>query len=273
MKLLDGAEIAGFVKERQAGQVRSLRQAYQVFPKLLILRDSDNPVINKYVRLKKIYGEDILIAVEDKILQVNDLQKEVERANQDSSIHGVIVQLPLLDAAQTDEILNQIDIHKDVDNLTKRSNFTGATALAIDWLLAGYNVNLQQAKIAIVGRGKLVGAPLEKLWKARSLNLTVFEKYDGHDLAEELLHYNVIVTATGVPGLITSSMVGLKTVVVDAGTAEKDGQLAGDVSDELYARDDLTITPKIGGVGPLTIAALFDNVIRAAERTAKLSRL
>ncbi|MCL2869869.1 bifunctional 5,10-methylenetetrahydrofolate dehydrogenase/5,10-methenyltetrahydrofolate cyclohydrolase [Candidatus Saccharibacteria bacterium] len=269
MKFLDGSELAGYIKERQAKEVRSLRQAHGIPPKLLILRDNSNPVIDKYVGLKKAYANDILIDVEDKILQGMALKEEILRANTNTSIHGIVVQLPLQGMALKEEILESIDVKKDVDDLTGRSNFTGATPLAIDWLLAGYNVNLEQSKIAIVGRGQLVGAPLEKLWQARGLNITVFEKDDGQDLATELPKFNVVVTATGVPGLIAANMIGLKTVVVDAGTSEKDGALVGDVADDVYARDDITITPKVGGVGPLTIAALIDNLIKAATKTLR----
>jgi methylenetetrahydrofolate dehydrogenase (NADP+)/methenyltetrahydrofolate cyclohydrolase len=144
--------------------------------------------------------------------------------------------------------------------------FDAATPIAIGWLLAGYNVELSGRRVAIVGRGRLVGAPLERMWRASGVDVTVFEK--GDDLSE-LIGYDVIVTATGVPGVITSEMVHTGAVVVDAGTASEKGKITGDVAIDVRARTDLSITPEKGGVGPLTVVALFDNVIVAARRIAE----
>jgi methylenetetrahydrofolate dehydrogenase (NADP+)/methenyltetrahydrofolate cyclohydrolase len=158
-------------------------------------------------------------------------------------------------------ILDEIPLAKDVDGL--RGKTDTATAMAIHWLLTGYGVELPNLKLAIVGRGKLVGAPLLKMWTESGYDVTIFHR--GDDLSQ-LVDYDVIVTATGVPGLITSAHLKQGAVVVDAGTASENGVIKGDISDEVRAeRDDLTITPNIGGVGPLTVAMLFENVIRSAS--------
>ena len=112
MKELNGRELADFVKERQAHQVRALRSK-KIFPKLLIIRDSDNPVITKYVNLKIRYGEDIGIDVDDrKVSSIEEAQKVVREANSDKTISGMIVQLPLLDKERTDEVVNLISPKK-----------------------------------------------------------------------------------------------------------------------------------------------------------------
>lgn len=269
MKILNGTEIAGYMKENQAHQVRSLR-AQKVQPKLVIIRDSDNPVITKYVQLKKKYGEDIGVVVEDWLR--DDIEKAIEEANADTSVHGVIVQLPLKDKELTD-IVNRIAVQKDVDGLgslarsesDEEVEFESATATAINWLLAGYDVKLDQMKIALVGRGRLVGAPLERMWRNSGLNVTVFRSKS--DLSE-LKDFDVIVSATGVPHLVKDEMVKTGAVVVDAGTASEDGVLVGDVDEAVRERDDLTaITPKVGGVGPLTVTALFEHVLIAAKQS------
>lgn len=269
MKILNGTEIAGYMKENQAHQVRSLR-AQKVQPKLVIIRDSDNPVITKYVQLKKKYGEDIGVVVEDWLR--DDIEKAIEEANADTSVHGVIVQLPLKNKELTD-VVNGIVAGKDVDglgSLARSENnegveFESATATAINWLLAGYDVKLNQMKIALVGRGRLVGAPLERMWRNSGLNVTVFRSKS--DLSE-LKDFDVIVSATGVPHLIKDEMVKTGAVVVDAGTASEDGVLVGDVDEAVRERDDLTaITPKVGGVGPLTVTALFEHVLIAAKQS------
>ena len=186
MRELNGSELAGFIKERQAKQVRALGQAWHINPRLAIVTDVEHPVIE-----------------------------------------------------------------------------------TISWLLAGSGVDLKGKKVAIVGRGRLVGAPLEKMWLKSGVDVTVFEK--GDDLSQ-LINYDIIVSATGVPGLIKSQMIKAKTVVVDAGTASENGKIVGDVSEEVRQRNDVILTPKKGGVGPLTVSALFDNVITACLKIANQSK-
>ena len=100
------------------------------------------------------------------------------------------------------------------------------------------------------------------MWRESNYDVTVFTK--GSNL-DELINYDVIVAATGVPGLIKSRMLKMGAVVVDAGTASEGGVIKGDLDDEARERDDLTLTPKIGGVGPLTVTMLFEHVLQAAE--------
>lgn len=270
MKILNGQELAGYVKERQAKQVRALRQAHHVFPKLALVVANDSPVIDIFVRLKQAYGADILVDVDVHRVEQKSVAELIKVLNEDPLVHGVVLQLPLEDTTQTDELVELIASHKDVDGLGSTAEFSSATATAIDWLLAGYNVTLRDRVIAIVGNGRLVGAPLAKLWQAGGLNVTVYDDTVA-DLSVPLRAADVIVSATGVPGLITSSMISPGKVVVDAGTASENGVIVGDVAPDVRERNDLTLTPITGGVGPLTITALFDNVITAARKTISLS--
>lgn len=267
MKILDGSELAGYIKERQLRQVRALRQSWRVFPRLAIIRTGDNPVIDTYVRLKKVYGEDILIDVDIYTPTDEELLNQIEKLNKDENVHGIIIQLPLSNQSLTDAAVSVVTPEKDVDGLGGNNTFTPATAMAINWLLVGYNVELAEKKIAIVGNGRLVGAPLYRLWKNSGLDVSVFDDQTT-DLVSAINFADIIVTATGVPGLITNDMVKKGAVVVDAGTASEHGKIVGDVADEVRERQDLTITPIKGGVGPLTVAALFDNVIAAARKVA-----
>lgn len=261
MKILNGSEIAGYMKANQVRRVRSLR-ARGVQPKLVILRDNDNPVIAKYVTLKQKYGEDVGVEVEDWLR--DDLSVAIAEANQASDVHGMIVQLPVK-VIEVDEVLAKIAPEKDVDGLNVKGEvFESATATAINWLLAGYDIDLSKKKIAIVGHGRLVGAPLERMWQQSGYIVKSFTK--GDDLAE-LVNFEVIVSATGMPRLIKTAMVQPGAIVVDAGTASEGGVLVGDVDEAVREREDLlAITPKIGGVGPLTVTALFEHVLMAANK-------
>jgi methylenetetrahydrofolate dehydrogenase (NADP+)/methenyltetrahydrofolate cyclohydrolase len=265
MKILNGREIAEFIKERQAHEVRSLYQAHGITPRLAIVQVKDDPVINTYVRLKKRYGADIDAEVDVHQIAQSTAAATLQKLNADSSVHGIIVQLPLSDPSKTDEIVNLVAPDKDVDALGKDATFDPATPMAIMWLLAGYNVDLKDKKVLLLGRGKLVGAPLEKLLKNSGVNVEAIDR-SAKDLSLHTKDADVIITATGSPAILYADMIKHGAVVVDAGVASESGKTVGDLAPEVYERDDLTITPTKGGVGPLTVCALFENVIQAARR-------
>ena len=258
MKELNGRELAGYIKERQAHTVKALHSR-KIFPKLAIFYDNDSPVIAKYMSLKQAYGEDIGIEVVVTKIAANDAEEKIRAAAEDETTTGIIVQLPLSECDMS--ILDLIPAAKDVDGLRGESDT--ATAMAIHWLLTGYGIDLRGKKLGIIGHGKLVGAPLEKMWRESGYDVTVYDKGDD---TSTLPDCDVVVTATGVPGLIKSAMLKYGAVVVDAGTASEGGVIKGDVDDAVREREDLTITPKIGGVGPLTVTMLFERVLQAAQK-------
>jgi methylenetetrahydrofolate dehydrogenase (NADP+)/methenyltetrahydrofolate cyclohydrolase len=265
MKILNGLELAGFIKERHARQVRSLK-ANKIQPKLAIVQVKDDPVINTYIRLKQEYGKDIGVEVELHKIDQSEVRNTLKDLNTNQAIHGIIVQLPLENPSETDEIVNLVNPGKDVDSLGKNSNFDPATPMAILWLLSGYNIELTGRHILLVGKGLLVGAPLERILKTSGHNVKSVDR-EVSDLAKFTKDADIIITATGSPAILTSEMIKRGAVVVDAGVASEDGKTVGDLSPEVYERDDLTLTPEKGGVGPLTVCALFENVIRAASKS------
>ena len=264
MKLLNGAELAGFIKERHAKQVRAL-MTDKILPKLAIVQVKDDPVINTYVRLKRQYGDDIGVEVDVHHVKQPAARELITKLGNDDSVHGIIVQLPLEKPSETNEIVNLVNPEKDVDALGQKSKFEPATPMAILWLLSGYNIELGMGKkILLIGRGKLVGAPLEKVMKKSGYQVEVIER-EIPDLADKTKEADIIITATGSPAILYPEMIKQGAVVVDAGVASEEGKTVGDLAPEVYKRSDLTITPERGGVGPLTVCALFENVIRAAQ--------
>jgi len=264
MKLLSGSELAGFIKQRHAQQVRALRSR-KTFPKLAIVQTKDDPVINTYVNLKQKYGADIDVEVDVHKIKQADATELLNKLSNDDSVHGVIVQLPLEDTSQTEAVVGMVNPTKDVDGLGAKSNFEPATPLAILWLLAAYNVELKDKNVLVVGHGKLVGDPLTKMLVRSNVDVSVADARTT-DLKEKALAADIIITATGNPGVLKAHMIKPGAVVVDAGTASEDGKTVGDLAADVYDREDLTVTPKKGGVGPLTVCALFENVIRAASQ-------
>ena len=267
MKLLNGAELAGFIKERQAKQVRGLRQAEGIAPRLAIIRTNPEPVVDSYMTMKKQYGEDVLIDVTVHDIDQSEARDLISKLNKDDSVHGIIVQIPLPNPNETDEILNCVAADKDVDGLANDTKFDPATPMAINWLVAGYNIDLANKNIVVVGQGRLVGAPLTRLWRNSGYRVSTADRYT-EDLASLTTEADILVCATGMPGLITADMVKPNVVIVDAGVATDSNGLVGDVAADVRELPDITITPEKGGVGPLTVCALFENVIRSARNKA-----
>lgn len=266
---LNGKELQGFIQERQAKQVRNLRQEHHIEPRLLIVKSINaSEVIDTYVRMKVRYADEIGIRVDIASLAQADMIGAIEEANRDASVQGIIVQLPLDNPTETEQICAVIAPAKDVDGLGPEAAYPSATAEAIDWLLAGYNVELAGKQITLVGHGKLVGKPLEKMWTERGYKVAVITK-ETTNRDELLAASDVIVTATGSPRVLTSDLIPEGAVVVDAGTASEGGVIVGDIDNSVYdTRTDLTITPQKGGVGPLTYTLLFDHVIQSALKQA-----
>jgi methylenetetrahydrofolate dehydrogenase (NADP+)/methenyltetrahydrofolate cyclohydrolase len=261
IKYLNGSDLAGFIKERHARQARGLA-ANKIFPKLAIVQVKDDPAIDVYVSLKQKYGADIGVEVEVHKPSQKEVPSLLKKLNNDETVHGIIIQLPLTDPSETDDIVNKVSPEKDVDALGENARFEPATPNAILWLLAGYNVNLAGKKVLLIGKGKLVGAPLEKILKSSGIEVLVIDGPTDR-LAESAEEADVIIAAANTPGILHASMIKPATVVVDAGVAGED--LLGNVAPDVYDREDITITPQKGGVGPLTVCALFENVIRSAS--------
>ena len=264
MKYLLGSELADYIKERHLRQVSDLRINHKTILTLAIIVTVENPVTEIYIKLKSSYAADIGARVEIFRTNIAEITGLIDSLNNNELIHGIIIQLPLSDPDVTEKVVNQIDPKKDVDGLGIDSKFDPATPKAILWLLAGYNVELRGKKILVVGNGKLVGAPLSKILLNSDYDVTTVDD-KVRDLKKITLVSDIIISATGRPHLITSDMLNPNSVIVDAGVASENNKTVGDVDLEVYSRDDLVITPVKGGVGPLTVCALFDNLILASK--------
>jgi methylenetetrahydrofolate dehydrogenase (NADP+) / methenyltetrahydrofolate cyclohydrolase len=261
--LLSSREIVASIKQRQIKMSEELRAKLGFAPKLAIVVTTDDPTIGVYVRMKRRYGADLDLDVDIHRVSQKNAPALIGRLNNDKHVTGMIVQLPLENPAETDAITALVAPSKDVDALGSQEFFEPATPLAILWLLQGYDIDLKNKKVVLVGRGKLVGAPLERILKDDGVNVTVVTKEIG-DLAAEAKNADVIITATGVPALISADMLKAGAVVVDAGVASENGKTVGDVALDVYERQDVLVTPQKGGVGPLTVCALFENTLKAA---------
>ena len=266
MKILDGRELASYIKSRQSREVTTLRVNHGKIPKLAIVQLKDDPIIDTYIRLKKKYGSEIGIEVDSYHPKRSETMATINQLNKDHTVDGIIVQLPIENTEQTDDILNSVAVYKDVDALAKGSEFEPATPMAILWLLAGYNIELSGQNILVIGNGKLVGKPLSKMLRDSGQKVTVADTKT-KNLEQLALVSDIIITATGSPAILKTNMIKPGTVIVDAGVATDKGKRVGDLDETIYRRDDLIITPRRGGVGPLTICSLFANVIKSAQES------
>jgi methylenetetrahydrofolate dehydrogenase (NADP+)/methenyltetrahydrofolate cyclohydrolase len=236
-------------------------------PNLVVFLIGDNPVCQRYVELKQKMAEKIgidfsLYKFDDKDSEESILEA-ISYLNDDSETDGIMVQIPIDEKFDRDKILAAISPKKDIDGLRYcldlKSDFLPPVVLAILEAIKRSGKKLEKSKVAIIGEGFLVGKPLKRALKEQSENLDVrtFNK----DTELDLEDFDIIVSATGKPNLIKEEMVKDGVVLIDAGTAEENGELVGDIEPEAYKKA-LYYTPVPGGIGPVTIAMLFKNLVR-----------
>ena len=256
---LETSDLAGFIKERHRLQIRTLPK-----PTLAIVVTGEEAASAGFIPAKQRYGEDIGVAVRvERVESEPQLTETLQNLSSDKTVTGVVLQLPLPNGYLTERMIGLIPLGKDVDGLNQKSRFESATAKAIMWILASLSINLKDANICVVGQGKLVGAPVSDMLESSGAKVTRCD-VNTKDLKSKTLTADVIISGVGQSGLIKRAMLITGAVVIAAGTAEASGKLAGDVDPALYADPDVRVTPVPGGVGPMTVAALFDNLLIAA---------
>ena len=269
MYIMDGKETSKELKEEIKQQVKELPSK----PKLLVILVGDDPASKVYVASKEKASRNCGIDAETIVLDENVSQKEIidciEKANRDKSINAILVQLPLPDHINTKAVIEAIDPLKDVDGLTSLNQgklFLGlngivpCTPKGIMHLFEKYNVDLTGKNAIVIGRSLLVGKPLSMLLLAKNATVTIAHSKT-KNLKELCLGMDIIVSAVGKPKMITADMVKEGAIVIDVGINRVHNTLVGDV-DYLSVCDKCSrITPVPGGVGPMTIACLLENVV------------
>ena len=252
-------------------------------PTLAIIQVGKREESNAYIARKKKFGESIGASVLHEQFEENVstevLLSKIARLNADASVHGIIVQLPLPPALDKTRIQNAILPRKDVDGLGEASAHIPATARGIAELLAFYGILVRGKKVAVLGRSALVGAPTAELLQKKGAKVTVCHR-DTPNTKEITRASDVIVVAIGNPHLIDASYFrdDRTQVVVDVGVTavRKEGfvrleeeigkvMLKGDVAFESVKDKVSAISPVPGGVGPMTVAALFENLLDSIE--------
>ncbi len=278
-RVIDGKAVAAGVRKRVAGEVAEMREA-GIEPGLATVLVGEDPASHVYVRNKRKACEEVGIASLHHELPgdtgADELRTLLEQLNADPAVSGILLQLPLPEGLDPDEMTGAIAPEKDVDGLTPvsagmlaqgRPGLVPCTPAGVMELLVHAGVELEGASAVVIGRSQLVGKPLAQLLLAANATVTQCHSRT-RDLAAVCRGADVLVAAVGRPGTVTADMVRDGAVVIDVGTNRTEDGLVGDVDFAPVAEKAGAITPVPGGVGPMTIAMLLSNTVRAARLQA-----
>ncbi|MBQ6841257.1 MAG: bifunctional 5,10-methylenetetrahydrofolate dehydrogenase/5,10-methenyltetrahydrofolate cyclohydrolase [Bacilli bacterium] len=227
-------------------------------------------VKNKVKYCDKVGIKTKVIRMDENVMEA-DIIKEIEKLNKDDKITGMIVQSPLPGVLDLENCIKYIDPKKDIDGFTKESfyylahNLPGlrpCTSKGIMRLLDYYGIDVEGKDVCIIGRGNLVGKPLYFEMLNKNATVTICHTKT-NDLKDKTKKADIIVCGAGVPNLLTSKMVKKGAIVIDAGITVVDGKILGDADYKSLCKKCKYITPNPGGVGPMTIAMIIENVIEA----------
>ena len=279
MVLIDGKKVSGEIRNRLADEIQELKKKTGKTPGLATVLVGDDPASAVYVRNKnKICGELGFQSFEQKLsadTSEEKLLQLVSELNSNQDIHGILVQLPLPDQIDSEKILQAIDPRKDVDgfhpiNVGKlvvgNALLTPCTPTGIIALLDRYDIEISGKHAVIIGRSNIVGKPVSMLLLQRNATITICHSRT-QNLEEVTRSADILVAAVGRANFVTEAMVSEGTVVIDVGINRVDGKLTGDVDFEPVSKKASHITPVPGGVGPMTIALLMENTLKAFKES------
>ncbi|MFA1299675.1 bifunctional methylenetetrahydrofolate dehydrogenase/methenyltetrahydrofolate cyclohydrolase FolD [Staphylococcus aureus] len=276
-KILDGKQIAKDYRQGLQDQVEALKEK-GFTPKLSVILVGNDGASQSYVRSKKKAAEKIGMISEIVHLEETATEEEVlnelNRLNNDDSVSGILVQVPLPKQVSEQKILEAINPEKDVDgfhpiNIGKlyidEQTFVPCTPLGIMEILKHADIDLEGKNAVVIGRSHIVGQPVSKLLLQKNASVTILHSRS-KDMASYLKDADVIVSAVGKPGLVTKDVVKEGAVIIDVGnTPDKNGKLKGDVDYDAVKEIAGAITPVPGGVGPLTITMVLNNTLLAEK--------
>ena len=279
MVLIDGKKVSGEIRNRLADEIQELKKKTGKTPGLATVLVGDDPASAVYVRNKnKICGELGFQSFEQKLSADTSEEKLLQlvgELNSNKDVHGILVQLPLPDQIDSEKILQAIDPKKDVDgfhpvNVGKlvvgNALLTPCTPTGIIALLDRYDIEISGKHAVIIGRSNIVGKPVSMLLLHRNATITICHSRT-QNLAEVTRSADILVAAVGRANFVTDEMVSEGTVVIDVGINRVDGKLTGDVDFEPVSKKASHITPVPGGVGPMTIALLMENTLKAFKES------
>lgn len=276
--IISGLEVSSKIKEELITKVQSLNKN-GIYPCLSTILVGDDPASTIYVRNKHRACAEVGIETKDNKISSSIEEKKlielIKSLNDDPSVHGILMQLPLPAHINQFNVINAINPQKDVDGLTyynaglllnKRSLFIPCTPLGVMELLKYYNIELRGKDVVIVNRSILVGKPIALLLLDKDATVMICHSHT-KNINEKVKNADIVITAVGNRKLFTLKEESVKdgVVVIDIGITRENGKIKGDVDFENVSKKASWITPVPGGVGPMTIAMLLKNTVIAAS--------
>lgn len=278
--LIDGKALAQKMQAELAEKVTVMRDKYEIVPGLTVILVGDNPASQVYVRNKersavKVGFKSDTIRLPEYVSE-EELLEIIEGLNQDPTVHGILVQLPLPSHINEKKIVMAIAPHKDVDGFhpmntghlwSGRPVMVPCTPAGIMALLREYDVDIEGKNAVIIGRSNIVGKPMAQLLLDKNATVTLTHSRT-HHLAKVASQADILIVAIGQGHFVTKDFVKEGAVVIDVGMNRDDnGKLIGDVKFDEVAEVASLITPVPGGVGPMTITMLLEQTYQAALRS------
>ena len=277
-KVLDGKKFAKEIKENLAKEIKVLHTSKGIVPGLAVVIAGDDDASHVYVDMKEkacasigMYSKSFKLSSTVTQLELLDI---IDQLNQDDQIHGILIQLPLPEGINETIVSNRIHPKKDIDGFHPANNgrlFLGedslapCTPLGIIELIKSTGIEISGKHAVVIGRSNIVGKPAGMLLLKENATVTICHSRT-KDLAAHLKEADIIVSAVGIPNLVRGHMVKEGAIVIDAGTRVVENKLVGDVHYQEVEKVASWITPVPGGVGPMTIAMLLQNTLKAALR-------
>ncbi len=279
--IIDGKSLAKKIREQLKLECEELKEQ-NINPKLAVIMVGDNPASKVYVKNKSKACEEVGIEYEEYLLKGNISQKElldlINTLNKDKTINGILLQSPIPPHLNINEAFKAITYSKDVDGFTPSSigklcigedTFISCTPYGVMKMFEEYNIDLKGKHVVILGRSNIVGKPLIQCCLQKHATVTVCHSKT-ENLKEHTKRADVIISAIGQAKFVKADMVKDGAVIIDVGiNRDENGKLVGDVDFENVEKKASYITPVPGGVGPMTIAMLMNNVIKATKKQNK----
>ena len=275
--IIDGKALAKKIRSNLKVECDELKNK-GITPKLAVIMVGDNPASKVYVRNKSRACNEVGIEYQEYLLDENtsqeDLLELIKKLNVDKTVNGILLQSPIPEHLNINEAFKTITYLKDVDGFTPSSvgklcigedTFVSCTPLGIIKMFEDYNIDLNGKDVVILGRSNIVGRPLIQCCLQKNATVTVCHSKT-KSLEEHTKKADVIISAIGKPKFVTADMVKDGVAIIDVGiNRDESGKLVGDVDFKNVEKKASYITPVPGGVGPMTIAMLMHNVIKATK--------
>ena len=280
--IIDGKEVARKTRESLKSKVEELKKK-NISPKLAVIMVGEDPASKIYVRNKSKACEELGIEYEEFLLKEETTQQElldlINKLNQDNSVHGILLQSPIPEHLDINEAFRTITPEKDVDgfnpvNVGKlvlgQDTFISCTPFGVIKMLEEYNIEIEGKNAVVLGRSNIVGKPMLQCLLNKHATVTICHSKT-KNLKEVTKNADILVAAIGKAKFVTKDMVKPGAVVIDVGiNRNEEGKVCGDVDFEEVEKIAGYITPVPGGVGPMTIAMLMTNIVKAVENTMEI---